>query len=533
MHTECYAYTRVSTVKQGNGVSLEAQREAIIAYAQKHNLFISRWFEEKETAAKQGRVLFSEMIKALNKRKAQGLIMHKIDRSARNLKDWSTVSDLQDLGIDVHFAAESVDFASRGGRLTADIQAVIAADYIRNLREETLKGLNGRLKQGLYPFKAPTGYLDTGGGNPKTICPDKGPKVKLLLECYASGEHSINSLVKEAHRIGLKSSRGGKVNKSAIEYILKNPFYIGLIFIKSRNETFDGIHKPLITPRLFKQITTIRESKAGKKVTKHDRTYRRMFTCGFCRIGYIGEVQKGLIYYRCHTKGCTKGGIREEALNSAVNAQLLGFKFSKLQEARLRQTIQRWGDDILKTESSHSNEMQLGKLKNKQDQLLDAFLDKLIDKKTFEDRKEQFLIQEKELSNLKQKQLSKDEIGTHIEQMFELLKNLYLTYSLANSREKRQILQIFFSNRTITGKNVELEPKDWHRQPINMLGVQFGPHSQDKYRRSKKFLNSVYETLNELFTCPEWKETAQLHDEIHKRASKEDILKAEEETSYR
>lgn len=35
-------------------------------------------------------------------------------------------------------------------QLTADIQAVIAADYIRNLREETIKGINGRLKQGLY-----------------------------------------------------------------------------------------------------------------------------------------------------------------------------------------------------------------------------------------------------------------------------------------------------------------------------------------------------------------------------------------------
>ncbi len=53
---------------------------------------------------------------------------------------------------EVHFANESLDLQSRGGRLSADIQAVVAADYIRNLREETRKGFYGRLKQGLCPM---------------------------------------------------------------------------------------------------------------------------------------------------------------------------------------------------------------------------------------------------------------------------------------------------------------------------------------------------------------------------------------------
>ncbi len=40
---------------------------------------------------------------------------------------------------------------------SADIQGVVAADYVRNLREETKKGLYGRLKQGIYPLGAPIG----------------------------------------------------------------------------------------------------------------------------------------------------------------------------------------------------------------------------------------------------------------------------------------------------------------------------------------------------------------------------------------
>lgn len=182
----CFGYIRVSTVKQGDGVSLVAQREAILAFASRNHIEIMQWFEEKETAAKRGRPIFNKMMSELRRGKAQGLVIHKIDRSARNFADWAKIGELQDAGVDIHFATESLDFASRGGRLTADIQAVIAADYIRNLREETIKGITGRLKQGLYPFGAPIGYVNNGGGKPKTLDPLRAPLVKLAFEHYST-----------------------------------------------------------------------------------------------------------------------------------------------------------------------------------------------------------------------------------------------------------------------------------------------------------------------------------------------------------
>ena len=206
-----YGYTRVSTVKQGDGVSLEAQRDAIATYAAKHDLKIAAWFEEKETAAKRGRPLFSGMIKSLQNRKADGVIIHKIDRSARNPYDWAAISELLDQGIDVRFVHESLDLNSRGGRITADIQAVIAADYVRNLREECMKGIEGRLKQGLFPFGAPIGYLDRGAGKPKAIDPERAPFVRKAFELYATGNYSILSLLAELNRLGMRT-RNSKLN---------------------------------------------------------------------------------------------------------------------------------------------------------------------------------------------------------------------------------------------------------------------------------------------------------------------------------
>src|SRR5487761_1695912 len=146
-----FAYIRVSTVRQGEtGSSLQEQRAAIELYARKHDLTIIEWFEETVTAAKLGRPMFTRMLKSLNRGAVAGVIIHKIDRSARNLRDWASLGDLLDRGIEIHFAHESLDLNSRGGRLAAAVQAVVAADFIRNLRQEVRKGMYGRLKQGLY-----------------------------------------------------------------------------------------------------------------------------------------------------------------------------------------------------------------------------------------------------------------------------------------------------------------------------------------------------------------------------------------------
>ena len=114
MSNRFYAYIRTSTIKQGtDGVSLEVQRDAISAYAQKHKLEVVEWFSETQTAAKRGRPVFSRMMKALTKHKVNGLILHRIDRGSRNLKDWSDIADLTDLGLQVHFSHDAIDLTTR------------------------------------------------------------------------------------------------------------------------------------------------------------------------------------------------------------------------------------------------------------------------------------------------------------------------------------------------------------------------------------------------------------------------------------
>jgi site-specific DNA recombinase len=118
MHTY-FGYIRVSTAKQTLGVSLEEQRAAIIRFAQDRTIKIGEWFVDIETAATVGRPAFARMIRGLRLGKTAGLVVHKIDRSARNFRDWAHIGELADRGHQryqsqgvIHHALEIVGRAS-------------------------------------------------------------------------------------------------------------------------------------------------------------------------------------------------------------------------------------------------------------------------------------------------------------------------------------------------------------------------------------------------------------------------------------
>lgn len=300
-----FAYVRVSTTRQGEkGVSLAEQSDAIRRFAERHDLSIVRWFEEQQTAAKRGRPKFSEMVRLLRRGHAHGVVIHKIDRSARNLRDWADLGELIDAGVKVYFANENLDLASRGGRLTADIQAVVAADFIRNNREEVKKGLSGRLKQGLWPFAAPLGYLDHGKAREKTIDPKKGPLLKEAFDLYATGRYTIETLLDEMTRRGLRNRNGRPLSNDGMWLILRNPFYIGVMRIRRTGERFPGVHARLVPLSTFERVQAVLDGRSFTHVQKHRFLFRRLFACNTCGRSLIGSLQKGRVYYRCHTKAC-------------------------------------------------------------------------------------------------------------------------------------------------------------------------------------------------------------------------------------
>lgn len=449
-----FAYIRVSTVKQGErGSSLVEQRSAIEAYAVRQGLSIAAWFEETETAAKQGRRTFSQMLAELNARKADGLIIHKIDRSARNLRDWADLGDLIDHGVDVRFVSDNFDLLSRGGRLSADIQAVVAADFIRNLRDEVKKGMYGRLKQGIYPFAAPIGYLNCGKGKPKAIDPVKGPLVRQMFERYATSSIGFEQLRHEMWEKGLRTSAGKAMYDHTLTAILNNPFYAGIIRLGTTGETFEGAHEPLVSKALFERVQLVLRGKTVAKAKKHRFLFRQMVRCEKCKSRTLtGELQKGHHYYRCH--GCSGVSWRGDVLEAVVLAHVARIRFDVGEVRDIGDLVEKEYREYLSSRErlKVSLTLRLQHLDDRITRLTDLLIDAAIDQPTFTARKERLLWDRRGIVD----ELKRADCRSPLQNVFEEFEreNIeLLRYESLLDCEKREVIDIICSNFSVYEEN--------------------------------------------------------------------------------
>lgn len=456
-----FGYIRVSTTRQAEkGVSLAEQRAAIEAYAAKNGFEIVDWYEEHITAAKRGRPLFTAMLTALRQGKAEGIVIHKIDRSARNLGDWADLGELIDAGFDIHLAHEPLDLRSRGGRLSADILAVVAADFVRNNRQEARKGFYGRLKQGIYPLGAPIGYLFRGkGGNASKPDWTRAHVVRYAFERYASGEIALLPLLKDVTAKGLRNRRGKPLSLTGLVTILRNPFYAGLIRLRKTGETFTGKHEPIIRMQTFRRVQDVLNGKKPRRVLLHDYLYRRLFACATCERSLVGSIAKGRVYYRCQTLTCPTTSIREDALENAVIDILRGVTLPEAELTAVRAEIEKTTLNAAETIAASRAQIngQLGSIAARLERLTDVYVEGKIDREPYMERRESLLRERQELTDaLETLSVDHNEHASVLVKCLELARDAEFLYESAYPAEKRRLLEIMTSNRRVSGRNVEI-----------------------------------------------------------------------------
>jgi site-specific DNA recombinase len=461
-----FAYARVSTSRQGEkGVSLQEQSAAITRYADQHGLEITRWFEERETAAKAGRGEFMELLRLLRLKVADGVIIHKIDRGARNLEDWTDLGKLVDAGADIYFATENLDLKTVAGRLSADIQAVVAAHYSRNLREETKKGFYGRLKQGFYPLRAPIGYIDQGAARPKAFDSIRAPLVRQAFGLYAAGTHSLPSLVVEMFRHGLRNRGGGPVSLNGMATMLKNPFYIGLMKIRRTGEIFRGNHEPLIPNDVFERVQAVLAGKRVDRAKSRAFAYSRLVRCANCGYSLIAERQKGHTYYRCHNRPfkkpavCPPTSVREERLDGTIIAALEEVELTdkELQVARALIQQKRNNEGSERVAAEQSLQLQSQQIDNRLSKLADLLIEGAVTRSVYQIKQEALLSEQAAVKrNLQDIHGGGESALAQFEKTVELAKSPSLLYKTAHLEHKRELLKILLSNLAVSSKNVEI-----------------------------------------------------------------------------
>lgn len=295
--------------------------ESHSAYKQDDELFIN------SDGLVQYRVLrpkFSKLGELLKDKKIKGAIFLCWDRASRNEQDGLILKKLIKLGCDIRFVEATYDNTSAGD-LHRDIDGVFAAYYSRSISEKIRNAQRKLRAERRCLYISPIGYLDCGS-NSKPFDPERAPIVKRLFELYATELWSFRQLAKWAQAQGLtkkpkrrqrtKEEIAGNVDQGTIpqiarpvdhktiEYILKNPFYIGKVKVADGRYADSASHEALIDTAIFLKVQAVLKK---RRVSVHyvDRPfygYRGFVRCE-CGRSYSPYPQKGIIYYRSYCKG--------------------------------------------------------------------------------------------------------------------------------------------------------------------------------------------------------------------------------------
>jgi site-specific DNA recombinase len=295
-------YLRVSTKEQAEeGYSIPAQAEACRRFvADKGWETADEYIDRGESARTADRPQLQAMLARLAEDPSVDcLVVHKLDRLARNLEDHAAVrAALRQAGVQLHSVTESLE-DSASGKLVEGILASIAEFYSANLGQEIRKGMDQKAAQGGWPVRAPFGYRNVRRDGPgrrgeSVLEPDQqAPLVVWAFERYSTGELSLETLTEALADKGLRNRLGNTPGKSAIHRMLRNPVYAGIVRWKGVER--EGTHPPLVSRDLFDRVQSVLDahSSGGERSWKHDHYLKGTLVCAQCgsRLYYV--VAKG------------------------------------------------------------------------------------------------------------------------------------------------------------------------------------------------------------------------------------------------
>lgn len=322
-------YTRVSSDEQVKGTSLDTQEEACLEYCKSKGIEVVKIFrDEGESAKTLDRKEFLNAIDFCqrNKGKLDAFIVYKLDRFSRNAEAHFEVKALlSKANVTLHSVTEPIG-TDPSQKLFETILAGFAEfdNAIRRVR--CMNGMSAKLKQGLWPWKAPVGYICQSFKKQglKKIEADKPhpvifPILQKALKQYATGLYSQADIAKLLEIEGLPALVGKK--KISLQYVAnilgkQLPFYAGLLpnpwpDKKEDDRFLPGLHAPMISQEEMLKIQMVR---SGKKVSykwnRHNDTFplRRTVLCAECLRPLTGSTPRGnggsYHYYHCYNPEC-------------------------------------------------------------------------------------------------------------------------------------------------------------------------------------------------------------------------------------
>jgi site-specific DNA recombinase len=248
MNNKAIGYTRVSTLDQASeGVSLAMQEAKIKLYCELHDLDLTGVKEDAGISGKsiKGRPGIQHIMEMIKTRETQNVIIYKLDRLARNMKEACEISDLmKENNVNLHSVSESIDTGSATGQLFFHIMSAVAEWERGIISERTISGLKFKKSIGQKIGR----YFPMGKRQGKQTVTAMGKVVSQLIpdereleaiekaKQYRQMGLPIREVAMQLFREGYVSPRSGKIySTSAIVRMLSRfagVFLVGIFVSK-------------------------------------------------------------------------------------------------------------------------------------------------------------------------------------------------------------------------------------------------------------------------------------------------------------
>ncbi|MCL5070824.1 MAG: recombinase family protein [Actinobacteria bacterium] len=481
-------YARKSSESEDRQVqSIPDQVTKLKELAARLDLQIVDIFTEARSARIPGaRSIFNEMMKKIENGVASGILVWQINRLARNPMESGKIQQLLQDGVIKSIRTIEKEFTPEESSLYLSVEGAMSTQYSRDLSRNVKRGLQSKVEKGWIPHRANIGYLNDPATHTIVKDPERFYILRKIWELRLNGK-SISDILRAANKdFCLKTKTGAKLSRNELYSILTNTFYMGCF--NYNGITYKGAHEPMVTEQEFYIV-----QKSFKKVKRNPKKYTFAYTqlirCAECgcfvtaetkkkKIKSTGET-KHYIYYHCtFMKPGHRCSQRKYISETEFEEQIIKVLSSYEIMPELKEFIFKLLDEDSQSEKESFELMKksrgkaIADINNRLGKLLDLKLNDLITDIEYKNKKQNLENERDDLTlSLLDKQVDKNGFEP-TKKVFDFLTNIKTTFELANTEQKRAILDAFAKKITLKDAKLNIEPFEWFEKiKMNNVGM--------------------------------------------------------------
>ncbi len=213
-------YARVSTEEQRNsGLSLGSQTRKIEDYCRLYEHDLIEIISESGSGKDMKRDGLNKALQALETGEAEALIVSKLDRLSRSVKDMGyLLESFFQKRFTLIVVQEQVDTSNAAGRLVLNVLMSVAQWEREAIGERTRDALNHKRDQGKVYGPVPFGFRREGD----ILIEDENEQkaVILILELRAK-DWNYTRIAKELNHLGYRTKCGGQFFAQSIKNVVQ------------------------------------------------------------------------------------------------------------------------------------------------------------------------------------------------------------------------------------------------------------------------------------------------------------------------